>query len=200
MLIHHVIVFCYLILQIKNNITRSMDVFCKTKDLKVYLSVESDTEEFSKLVTIETGEVYNVPLFVAYHLELFMCPADSRYGGRIRKIIPHPLGKKIESMVSQAIPHPLKRHLRKFFFSIFVYLCKCGNSYCYEKIPACLIKIWKFLPEKLLIFFWLYMTMWLHSKNAVILFPTELQTVHVYVCKICVWCAVIVAELVCLWD
>ncbi|XP_056015608.1 intermembrane lipid transfer protein VPS13A-like isoform X3 [Ostrea edulis] len=66
-------------LQIKNNITRSMDVFCKTKDLKVYLSVESDTEEFSKLVTIETGEVYNVPLFVAYHLELFMCPADSSY-------------------------------------------------------------------------------------------------------------------------
>jgi hypothetical protein len=63
-----------------------MDVFCKTKDLKAYLSVESDTEEFSKLVTIETGEVYSVPLFVAYHLDLFMCPTDSRYWGLLKNL------------------------------------------------------------------------------------------------------------------
>ncbi|XP_061177627.1 intermembrane lipid transfer protein VPS13A-like [Saccostrea echinata] len=66
-------------LQIKNNLDMSMDVFCKTKDLKTYQDVESDNEEFSKLVTIETGQVYNVPLFVAYHLDLFLCPSDSSY-------------------------------------------------------------------------------------------------------------------------
>lgn len=56
-----------------------MDIFCKTKDLKVYQTVESDTEEFVKLVTLATGDVYDVPLFVAFHLPLFMAPSDSRY-------------------------------------------------------------------------------------------------------------------------
>lgn len=56
-----------------------MDVFCKTKDLKVYQTVESDTEEFVKLVTLATGDVYDVPLFVAFQLPLFMASSDSRY-------------------------------------------------------------------------------------------------------------------------
>lgn len=60
-----------------------MDVFCKTKDLKVYQTVESDTEEFVKLVTLATGDVYDVPLFVAFHLPLFMAPSDSRYMERL---------------------------------------------------------------------------------------------------------------------
>nr|XP_034335213.1 vacuolar protein sorting-associated protein 13A isoform X3 [Crassostrea gigas] len=66
-------------LQIKNNLGWSMEVFCKTKDLKVYQTVESDTEEFVKLVTLATGDVYDVPLFVAFHLPLFMAPSDSSY-------------------------------------------------------------------------------------------------------------------------
>nr|XP_022286655.1 vacuolar protein sorting-associated protein 13A-like isoform X3 [Crassostrea virginica] len=66
-------------LQIKNTLEIPMDIFCKTKDLKVYQSVESDTEEFVRLVTVTPGEMYDVPLFVAYHLPLLICPADSSY-------------------------------------------------------------------------------------------------------------------------
>lgn len=60
-----------------------MDVFCKIKDLKVYQIVESDIEEFVKLVILVIGDVYDVLLFVVFYFFLFMVFFDSRYMERL---------------------------------------------------------------------------------------------------------------------
>ncbi|XP_033739881.1 vacuolar protein sorting-associated protein 13C-like [Pecten maximus] len=69
-------------LKVKNSLTLDLDILCKTADLEKYLP-ERDvlgSKEYTKLATLAPDQDYNVPLFLAYHCDLFVCPTQlSRY-------------------------------------------------------------------------------------------------------------------------
>ncbi|KAL5009894.1 hypothetical protein ScPMuIL_012199, partial [Solemya velum] len=68
-------------LQVQNNLTVDVDVKCRTEDFKKY-SMESITlgsGTYTHLITLSPDQVYHVPLFVAYHCGLYICPIDLGY-------------------------------------------------------------------------------------------------------------------------
>ncbi|XP_048240040.1 vacuolar protein sorting-associated protein 13A-like isoform X2 [Haliotis rufescens] len=69
-------------LQVQNSLTMSIDISCKTEDLKKYKSTRplASNNEYTRLKTLAPQEVYYLPLFVAYHCPLFVKPADISYG------------------------------------------------------------------------------------------------------------------------
>ncbi|KAK7492082.1 hypothetical protein BaRGS_00016746 [Batillaria attramentaria] len=68
-------------LQLVNNMTMAVDVFCKTEDLKRFRATQhlASANEFSKLATVNPHDSYSLPLFVAYHCPLYLKPADLDY-------------------------------------------------------------------------------------------------------------------------
>ncbi|KAK6170959.1 hypothetical protein SNE40_019236 [Patella caerulea] len=68
-------------LKVKNYLTISVDISCKTEDLKQWTltSHMAKTGEYTKLATISPDDVYYLPLFVAYNCPVFVTPSDLGY-------------------------------------------------------------------------------------------------------------------------
>jgi hypothetical protein len=71
------IVIC--LLQLKNNLTMSVDVFVLRDELQTYkrnTKLIPGKEDFMKLTTLSPQELFAIPLFAAYHCALYVCPSD----------------------------------------------------------------------------------------------------------------------------
>ena len=72
---------CFYLLQVQNNLTMSLDIFCKSQALKAIpeLAIKAELDDdkgYVKLTTVGSGESYQVPMLIAYHCELFVTPSD----------------------------------------------------------------------------------------------------------------------------
>ncbi|CAG2212442.1 VPS13A_C [Mytilus edulis] len=67
-------------IQMENSLTFAVDIYCKTEDLKQYgISVTYiELGQYSKLKTLQPGQEYVIPLFLAYNSDLFVAPTDLR--------------------------------------------------------------------------------------------------------------------------
>ncbi|VDI67939.1 Hypothetical predicted protein [Mytilus galloprovincialis] len=67
-------------LKMENSLTFAVDIYCKTEDLKQYgISVTYiELGQYSKLKTLQPGQEYVIPLFLAYNSDLFVAPTDLR--------------------------------------------------------------------------------------------------------------------------
>ncbi|KAK3096835.1 hypothetical protein FSP39_003796 [Pinctada imbricata] len=68
-------------MKVCNNLTVDIDVYCKTEDLKQYKvdEVTMETGPYTKLASISPSEEYHVPLFLACHCDVFVCPTSLPY-------------------------------------------------------------------------------------------------------------------------
>lgn len=71
-------------LKVQNNLTMSLDIFCKSQALKAIpeLAIKAELDDdkgYVKLTTVGSGESYQVPMLIAYHCELFVTPSDLAY-------------------------------------------------------------------------------------------------------------------------
>ncbi|XP_012945076.2 vacuolar protein sorting-associated protein 13A, partial [Aplysia californica] len=68
-------------LKVENQLTLAVDVYCRTETLKKFKATHdlAGEDKFSHLATVEPGQSYNLPLFVAYHCPLFIKPSDIHY-------------------------------------------------------------------------------------------------------------------------
>ncbi|BFZ09736.1 hypothetical protein BsWGS_12775 [Bradybaena similaris] len=68
-------------LKLENHLTMSIDVYCRTEDLKKFKATQilATLDKFSKLATVEPQQTYHLPLFVAYHCPLYVKPSDINY-------------------------------------------------------------------------------------------------------------------------
>ncbi|XP_052088041.1 intermembrane lipid transfer protein VPS13C-like isoform X4 [Mytilus californianus] len=66
--------------KMENSLTFAVDVYCKTEDLKQYgISVTYiELGQYSKLQTLQPGQEFVIPLFLAYNSDLFVAPTDLR--------------------------------------------------------------------------------------------------------------------------
>lgn len=64
----------------ENALTVSVDLYCKTEDLKQYgISVTYiELGQYSKLNTLHPGQDFVIPLFLAYNCDLYVAPTDIR--------------------------------------------------------------------------------------------------------------------------
>ena len=64
-------------MQVLNSLSVPIDVYCKTEDLKQYKvdEVTMETGPYTKLMTLNPEEQYFVPLFLAYHCDVFVAPS-----------------------------------------------------------------------------------------------------------------------------
>ncbi|XP_053396044.1 intermembrane lipid transfer protein VPS13A-like isoform X3 [Mercenaria mercenaria] len=69
-------------LQLKNNLTMSVDVFVLKDEVQTYkrnTKLVPVKEDFMKLTTLSPQELFAIPLFAAYHCALYICPTDLPY-------------------------------------------------------------------------------------------------------------------------
>ena len=74
---------CYSFIQINNHLSVPVDLYCESSVLDRVSGVEVPEHQlersgYTHLKKVEAGEVYNVPLLVAYHCPLFVQPSDPR--------------------------------------------------------------------------------------------------------------------------
>ncbi|XP_055887721.1 intermembrane lipid transfer protein VPS13A-like isoform X3 [Biomphalaria glabrata] len=69
-------------LKLENHLTMTIDIYCKSEDLKKFKATKdlvNSEDLFSKLATVKPNETYHLPLFVAYHCPLYIKPSEIHY-------------------------------------------------------------------------------------------------------------------------
>ncbi|KAL4233205.1 hypothetical protein ACF0H5_007889 [Mactra antiquata] len=69
-------------LQLKNNLTMSVDVLVLKEELQTYrrnAKIIPEKDDFMKLTTLAPQQLFAIPLFAAYHCALYICPTELPY-------------------------------------------------------------------------------------------------------------------------